>query len=200
MEKFDTSNYPRFELPEGFYYSKFKSGLVVEWAKLQLEVEQTETQDEAEEIFYREFLIGKPYNWSCPEKNEIIQKSSDFNNYPLYTDMVNKMVFILDRDDKLAATAVLWKCTMFGSEYQRIHWVAVSPKYNGLGLCKALITKIFDIYNEFGYTDYIYLTSQTWSYKALNIYSKFGFKPYMERKPEKWLAVNLSLGIMKKKI
>ena len=32
----------------------------------------------------------------------------------------------------------------------------------------------------------IYLTSQTWSYKALNIYRQFGFKPYIGPQPSGW--------------
>ena len=79
-------------------------------------------------------------------------------------------------------------------KYIRIHWVAVAPKYQGLGILKAMVTRLLDIYNELGYEGYIHLTSQTWSYKALNVYIKFGFKPYYGEKPANWIARNLTSG------
>ena len=33
---------------------------------------------------------------------------------------------------------------------------------------------------------YIYLTTQSWSYKAVNLYLRFGFKPYSGSRPENW--------------
>ena len=35
-----------------------------------------------------------------------------------------------------------------------------------------------DLYHKLGQKGYIYLTTQTGSYKAINIYKKFGFAPY----------------------
>jgi hypothetical protein len=37
-----------------------------------------------------------------------------------------------------------------------------------------------------GYQDEIYLTSQTWSYRAINIYLSFGFQSYHGPKPINW--------------
>lgn len=50
------------------------------------------------------------------------------------------------------------------------------------------------MYNECGFKSCIYLTSQTWSYKAIGIYGKFGFAPYMGEKPKNWRSVNMTSG------
>lgn len=37
-----------------------------------------------------------------------------------------------------------------------------------------------------GYRDFLYLVTQTWSYKAIRLYEKFGFLPYKGPKPVNW--------------
>jgi Acetyltransferases len=73
--------------------------------------------------------------------------------------------------------------------------VATLPEYQGKGLTKALLTRLFDLYNELGFDGFIYLTSQTWSYKAINIYSKFGFLPYTGQKPLNWTGENETFSV-----
>lgn len=106
--------------------------------------------------------------------------------------MMKRCIFVLNQNNEMVATASMWDGSMFGDIRQRFHWVAVSPKYQGLRISYALVTKMLDIYNELGYSGYIYIASQTWSYKAINIYKKFGFQPYFGEKPEKWIAANLT--------
>lgn len=161
MVKTDTTTYPHFDIPEGFTLTGYCIGFEIEWAKLMFEVEQTNTLEEAEKIFEKEFL-------SIPEL------------------LFKQCLFALDKNGEIAATASLWHGSHFGEVFQRIHWVATRSKYQGKGLVKALLTRLFDVYNELGYKNFIYLTSQTWSYKALNIYSKFGFKPFMDENPVVW--------------
>jgi len=161
MVKTDTTKYPRFELPSGYTICGYLEGFEVQWAGLMFEVDQTDTLQEAKDIFEKEFM-------SLPDL------------------LPKQCLFVLDETGKMAATASLWHGEHFDETYQRIHWVATCPEYQGKGLTKALITKLLDVYNELGYKDFIYLTSQTWSYKAINIYSQFGFVPYMGEKPANW--------------
>ncbi len=165
MVKTDTAVYPRFELPDGFIFTGFQSGYDTEWARLMFDVDQTGTLGEAEDIFKKEFL----------PQSGLLSK---------------QCLFVLDRTGKVSATGSLWHGEHFGEAFQRIHWVATRPEYQGKGLVKALLTKLMDVYNELGHKNFIYLTSQTWSYKALNIYSQFGFKPYRGEKPVNWKADN----------
>lgn len=46
------------------------------------------------------------------------------------------------------------------------------------------------MYNYLEYKDFIYLTTQTWSYKAIKIYLDFGFEPYVGEKEDNWTGSN----------
>lgn len=165
MVKTDTSRYPRYELPEGYSLSGYKVGFENEWAALTYSVEQTDSLEEARQIYANEFLT----------RVELLPKRS---------------LFVLDKDGRVAACGSLWFGSHFGVELPRIHHVAAHREHQGKGLVKALMTTLLDTYNELGYRNFIYLTSQTWSYKALYIYSKCGFLPYKGDKPVNWKADN----------
>lgn len=163
MTKQDMQNYPRYNLPQGYSFSGYKTGFDSHWATLIFELEQTNTIQEAADIFGREFL---PY----PERLE------------------KQCLFVLDSDKNICATAALWHGEHFDDVLPRIHWVCTAKNHQGKGLVKALLTRLLEVYNELGLKDTLYLTTQTWSYKAINIYLQFGFKPYMEQKPVNWLG------------
>ena len=78
----------------------------------------------------------------------------------------------------LVATAALWDGSFLGEIFQRIHWVAVSDKCAGKGIAKALLCRVLDLYNELGYSGFIYLLTATWYYPAISIYRQFGFSEY----------------------
>jgi ribosomal protein S18 acetylase RimI-like enzyme len=183
MEKTDTFQYPKNPLPDGFSFSSYKAGFESQWAKLQYEVEHTDSLEEAEMVFQREF-VGN----TGAESIEKPERSPNFQA------LLDKMVFVLDQDGNMAGTGALWDGDVFGEVHQRLHWIAVAPQYQGKGIAKAIVSKLLDIYNQLGFSGYIYLTSQTWSYRALNIYFKFGFKPYMGGKPRNWVSANLTSG------
>ena len=161
MIKTDTTKYPRFELPKGYTICGYRRGFEERWADIHFEVGHTDTLQKARALFEKEFMIFP----------ELLPK---------------QCLFVVDEAGKVAATASLWPGEHFGKTYQRIHWVATKSEYQGKGLTKALITKILDLYNSLGYKDFIYLTTQTQSYKAINIYYKFGFWPYTGEKPVNW--------------
>jgi ribosomal protein S18 acetylase RimI-like enzyme len=192
MEKYDTESYPVFDLPKGYSFAKYKRGYEKQWAQLQYEVEETDTLEEAELAFKREFLDGKSMDWINKANNRT--ETTNIEDSLFFDQMYERMTFIVDDRDKVVGTGCVWGGKMFGKELQRLHWIAVSPEHQGKGLAKALVSKLLDIYNELDYSGYIHLTSQTWSYKALNIYMKFGFKPYFGEKPQNWNAVNLTSG------
>ena len=161
MEKNNPTEYPHFKLPKGFSVVKYKDGYEKDWAKIQTDLEQFENLDAALKCFNDTFLDG-----------------SD--------NVYKKCFFIQNEEGKNIATASIWDGNHFGKTLQRIHWVAVSREYQGLGLAKCLVSLALDTFNELGFKAYIYLTSQVSSYKALNIYSKFGFEPYFDEMPKNW--------------
>lgn len=189
MEKHDTHNYPVFSLPNGFRFSFYLPGFEKQWAELQTAVGNADSYTEALDAFFTEFLQGDGFDWVSG--NNRIAKNLDISEYSYFGEMCHRVIFVVDQDGKVAGTGALWKGNIFGPELQRLHWIAVKPCYQGLGISKAILTKLLNLYNDFGYAGYLYLTSQTWSYKALNIYCQFGFKPYWGEKPANWVSVNL---------
>lgn len=161
MVKINTIDYPKYYLPEGYSFCNYEESLEDEWIKLQVSVDHIDNEEEAKKIFKDVFL-----------------------KFP--NELEKKCVFIKDENGNIAGTASLWRGEHFGQVLQRVHWVAVSPNYQGKGLAKALISKVLDVYNDLGHKDFIYLTTQTWSYKAVKIYLDFGFEPYKGKKPVNW--------------
>lgn len=165
MEKRDTRVYPKYDLTKGYSFCNYELCDEEEWSKLQFGVNHVNSIEEGKEIFNDVFLSN-------------------------IEDLKKKMIFVKDESGEIVGTAAVWEGNHFGTVYQRVHWVAVSKKHSGRGIAKALVTKVLDIYNDLGYENYIYLSSQTRSYDALNIYLKFGFKPYMGEKPLNWDSKN----------
>lgn len=156
-------SYPRCPLPEGYTLREYAPGVGMErdWAALQLSVEHFETMEAALDQFEKEL---------APDAETLKKRG----------------VFIYAPDGTLAASALLWYGDLFDRTIARVHWVAVLPEHQGKGLCKAAMTLLMDLYHECGLTGGIYLSSQTWSYKALGIYRQFGFKPYTGPCPTGW--------------
>ena len=152
--KTDTTNYPKYSLPQGYKFAFYKSGNEVEWAKLEVELGQFESVEKGVEHFKKDFL-------------------NDPNLNPK-----DRMLFVVDDNGNYVATASLWNFNFLGKMEQNIHWVAVSDRCAGKGIAKALISRLLDLYNELGYKDFIFLYTGTWYYPAINIYKKFGFTEY----------------------
>jgi len=161
MTCLNPTGYPHCPLPSGYSLRAYESGMEQDWAILQTSVEHMETVDEALARFHAEY-------------GEDMETLKD------------RAIFVYGPEGRLAASAVLWYGNHFGRRLPRIHWVAVAPEEQGKGLCKALMTILMDMYHKLGLTGGLYLTSQTWSYKALNIYRQFGFKPYIGPQLSGW--------------
>ena len=131
----------------------YEPGMEKDWAALQASVEHMDTAEQALARFNEELA-------------------------PDQETLKNRAFFIYNPEGRLAGSAILWYGSHFGRTLARVHWVAVAPEEQGKGLCKALMTLLMDLYRKNNLTGGLYLTSQTWSYKALNIYRQFGFKPY----------------------
>ena len=154
MYKTDTNNYPKYSLPEGYYFEFYKKGDENNWAQIEMSVGQYDTKEEALSGFERSFI---------QDQNLILEE---------------RMLFVKDLEGNAVATASLWNGFYLGEECQRIHWVAVMDKCAGLGIAKAMLTKLMDLYNELGYYGFIYLSTGTRNFPAISIYRKFGFIDY----------------------
>lgn len=186
METDNAAAHPPCALPAGFSFAWFTPGREEDWVALQLSVEHVDTADEGRDIFRREFLLD------CAGPDDL-RTFSRPEQYPGYEKLCRRMLFVLDPDGRPAGTGALWTGATFGRVRQRLHWIAVSPAYQGRGLSKAIVARLLELCTELGEQD-AYLTTQTWSYKAAGVYKKMGFHPYIGEKPAEWpfaCALNL---------
>ncbi|HPT85842.1 MAG TPA: GNAT family N-acetyltransferase [Bacillota bacterium] len=161
MVKCDASSYPRFTLPDGYTLLHYTPGREREWAKIMASVGEAESEEAGLELFYR-----------------------TFSDHPELLGSRN--LFVADTSGRAVATASLWEGGLFGVPLPRVHWVACMPGHQGKGLVKALLSSMLDMHNKLALGKVIYLTTQTWSYRAIGLYKKFGFEPYLGPKPASW--------------
>ena len=67
-------------------------------------------------------------------------------------------------------------------------YVAVKPDYQGLGLSKALLSRLLELSAEIEGDRKVYLHTQTWSHRAVKLYEKFGF--YITKEPNLFKYAN----------
>lgn len=141
---------PVYPLPDGFtivHYARHAAA----WARVETLAGEFDNEVDALRHFREEFV-------------------------PQARDLAERMLFIQAPDGQICATATAWYGTWYGVPMGRLHWVAVIPAYQGLGLSKALVSRL--LYLLANYHDMAYLTSQTISWKAIKVYLDYGFAPF----------------------
>lgn len=153
--------YQKHELPQGYTFCFYDESIELEWVKLLVLCEQFESFGEAINYIHNMF-----------ETHESLVKS--------------RMIFVKDPKQNIVATCTLWAGHHFGKPLQRLHFLCVNPEHEGKGIAKALVSKILELHKLVNPNEPIYLTTQTWSYPAINIYLSFGFIAYLGEKPVAW--------------
>jgi len=153
MIREDLRDIEEYPLKEGYHFTMFQAGDEKCWAEIEASVGEFESREKAYDHFMKEFG-GK------------------------MDELKERCFFVETEAGEKVATAMAWYGYLDGEPLPRIHWVAVKEEHQGKGLCKALISRVLSRFAELGYTGKAYLTTQTWSYKAIRIYQKFRFIPY----------------------
>ena len=139
-----------YGLPEGYSFSYFKSGDEKEWAKIEASVIEFSSEASASEFFAETFLTFFP-------------------------ELERRCIFIEnEKGEKIATTMAWWE---YVGVHRRpwIHWVAVKPEYQGMGLGKAVVAEATRIMTDIeGEADF-YLHTQTWSHTAIRVYLDAGY-------------------------
>lgn len=150
-DKNTACTHPEMKLPEGYTYHMYETGDEYAWAKLEVSVDEFETEEKALEYFNRVFMPGQPL-------------------------LKERMCFIKDKEGTIVATATAWFKDDEKRHYALLHWVCVAPNQQGKKLGKSIVSfalnrfiKVEPNENE------IYLHTQTWSYPAIVLYHKLGF-------------------------
>lgn len=108
-----------------------------------------------------------------PTSGEIYDAQFEGNE----VELTRRQAFLVDAQGEAIGTASAWYGDETrGREWGRVHWVAIVPAHQGLGLAKPLMTAILNRLADVGHRN-AYLT--TWSTKlpAINLYRSLGFEP-----------------------
>ena len=140
---------PDASLPKGFSFRLFNGEEdIAHWCRIEASVKEFDSETEANKHFQKEF-------------------SSRME------DLKQRCVFILNEDGLPIATAMGW---LSNAEIKsRLHWVAVCPEYQGLGLGKSVTQKAINVCANLLPNQPMWLSTQTTSHRAVLMYHKFGF-------------------------
>lgn len=142
---------PDYPLPEGFRFVFYQDGNEADWARIETSAGE----------FDEEFAAILRFKEEFPEKDELYRRC----------------LFIETVDGKKVATATAWWGFVEEERRAWLHWVSVDKDHQGLGLGKALVSRVTQLLKEIEGDVDMFLNTQTWSYKAINIYKQFGWEP-----------------------
>ncbi|MFA9376312.1 MAG: GNAT family N-acetyltransferase [Lachnotalea sp.] len=139
------------KLPRGYFFQMYEPGLELDWAETEAEVLEYETKEKALAYFKKELI-------------------------PYQDELEKRMVFIRNHDGVIVANACAWYINYKGLHQAQVHFVAVKPDYQGIGLGKAIFTKILTLFQIYEAGHDVYLHTQTWSHIAIQMYLDMGFE------------------------
>ena len=157
-------------LPDGFSFSAFQAGDEKAWA--QIETSVLEFPDELDALMY----FQKTY-------------------MPYISELERRCLFIENSEGEKIATSTAWWNYTGVRRDPWLHWVAVKPQYQNLGLGKAIVSKITQLMIEIEGNRDFYLHTQTWSHRAIKIYEKFGYAITKEKNLFKYANENYEKAI-----
>jgi len=141
---------PEFKLPDGYEFVLYQDGDEVFWAEIETAVLEFDNEFAALMCFTESF-------------------KSD------YPDLRKRLLFIENTKGEKVATGNAWFSYVRGERRAWLHWIAVLPDYQGLGLGKAIISKVTQLMADLEGDVDIFLKTQTWSYKAVEVYKSCGY-------------------------
>ncbi|KNY26158.1 GNAT family N-acetyltransferase [Pseudobacteroides cellulosolvens] len=156
MKREEGKTLSKFVLPAQFKFTLFKPGDEKEWAEIETSVAEFNRAVDALVYFQNDYL-------------------------PYIKELERRCLFIENNEGLKVATLTIWWCYTGVRRDPWIHWVAVRPEYQGLGLGKALVYEGLRRLLEIEGDGNVYLHTQTWSYKAIGIYKKSGFEITQEK-------------------
>lgn len=90
-------------------------------------------------------------------------------------ELKRRCLFVADDKGYNVGTATIWWEYSGKRRDPWVSWVGVRPEYQGLGLGKALVSRLLQEAVEIEGDRAFYLHTQTWSHPAIRLYEKFGF-------------------------
>lgn len=137
-------------LPGNYHFKMYDDGDEKHWAELEYEIGDFSSVEEAETYFRRNY---------CKQIDELKKRC----------------VFVVDDKGNVVGSCIAWHDLKDKATVASLHWLVVSPKYQGKHIGLALCQKVMEIFKKPGEFS-VYIHTQPWSYKAIFLYTKLGFK------------------------
>lgn len=137
-------------LPEGYSFAAFAEGDEAHWADIEASVGEFDEVDEARRYFEQEYL-------------------------PHLEQVRARTLFVRSPEGEYAGTVTAWWNESGPRRVASLHWLAVKPGFQGLGLGKALIRQCLLTLAQLEGDRQVYLHTQTWSCAAIGLYLQAGF-------------------------
>lgn len=161
MKRDNLDDLPDFGLPEGYSIEWYKPDYEKFWLNIQEEADTYNSFDT--KTFVKEFGDDK--------------------------DLLHeRQCYVLNRERAAIGTSTAWFDHQYmGEEFGRVHWVAIVPLAQGLGLGKPLLSATCQRLKKLGHSR-AYLTTSTVRVPAINLYLLFGFRPNIqnEQDTQRW--------------
>lgn len=147
---------PHAELPEGYSFVMFQDGDERAWGEIETSVLEFEQEEDAVQYFQKNYV---PYDSEVKRRTIFVRR---------------------EEDGKKVATFTAWWNYTGKRRFPFIHWVAVKPHFQGIGLGKAIIAHGVKLMVDIEGDCAMYIPTQTWSYKAIKLYRWAGFELEMD--------------------
>jgi ribosomal protein S18 acetylase RimI-like enzyme len=143
-------DFPVYRLADRLSFRLYKPGDANTWVRIHLEAEPYHKVDIS--LFENEFGLD-------------------------HGILSRRQFYVCTAEGHEVGTATAWfNNDLMAENYGRIHWVAVSPDYQGKGIAKALTSRLCERFIELGHTKAL-VTTENFRLNAIHIYRKFGFEP-----------------------
>jgi len=132
------------------------------------------------EFSIREFRVGDEQNWLQIQRtadpfldiSEVVYEKDFQNNVG---ELKKRQFFLCTEKSEPIGTATAWFKNVHGELWGQVHWVAIIPRYQGLGLSKPLLSLVCQRLKQLGYEKALLITS-TARIPAIRLYTHFGFQ------------------------
>jgi len=151
---------PQPNLPTGYGFRHFSGEQDIgNWGRIETAVLEFDTEEAAEDFFSIEF----------------------FSKHA--AELERRCIFVTAPTGLPVATSMAWFTD--GGNAGRLHWVAVHPDYQGKSLGRAVVLQALHLLNALEPGKPVWLSTQTWSHKAVKLYHDLGFIIVKDQQTEK---------------
>jgi len=167
MIRDDLNDIPQYDLPVDYSFEWYLKGYEKYWTVIQKATDKF--NDITDKLFYDEF---------GDNSRLLFQRQC----YVFYKNQT-------------VGTATAWFNNNYkGMPFGRLHWVAIEPTHQGLGISKPLLTTVCEKMRRLGHKR-VYLTTSSIRIPAINLYLKFGFQPEITNQGDLgiWLSIQEKL-------